>query len=587
MKARMSGEPDPDGTMMLMMIKKEVIMKKKKSNFSDFISLEKGNILLSIIMLPFFIITGWLIYAEFYNYHETQRIFMKLDFNSIFRFMMIASVVCWLWFTYNHIKKRWYNFLTDGRNYGSDHALTRKEYDELIGFYSQSDSHKIHVKTLPEMDWYESNCIPLGKLGKKLIFVPTGGDGYNVIVTGLPSVGKTTAIGIPAAMQFGYAGINQKTGKPRYKGSVFAIDYKGDLSIKTLPCGRNIKFFEPENPEKSCHFNPFRGLEEMDTDFQKCLIENLGHVVFPEDKNSKNDSYWRQTGNDLFCGACFLMLEENPSVTFPEVIDFLCETNVIDLVKKGISSTSDAAKDYLAGYYKNNEKNLSGAFSAMKNHIKSFRMKSISTLFDGKGDCISIDTLDEGYDVYIRVSQENKNLFAPVISVITMQFLDGFKSRSEDKKALKKARPILFLLDELWAMRLDFSFLAEACSTLRSKKIFIIMLLQGLSQLKDLYGEAGASTILGDCQYICSMSVNDLYTRNTMSDLIGSHLLYRESWVVEHQQRKTRSFTEVREKIFQPEDFGHLNDKENDKNYIVIYSFGKYIKAEQCRYYER
>lgn len=559
---------------------------KKNKDIKEFLSYEKSTFIVCAILLPAFIALGYLAYIKFQELHLVDRRFRNMDLQLTYNYVMLSAILLWCIYSYTSIRNKWYTFLTDGRNFNIDHGKTKKTYHELLNFYSQSDSHKMIKRTLPVANWYDSNCIPLGHLDEKLISIPTDGDGYNTLVTGLPSVGKSSAIAIPAAMQFGYAGISKKTGKPTFNGSVFALDYKGDISLETLKAGRHIKFFEPECPETSCHFNPFRGLLDMEPDFQRDLVEKLADIIIPEEKRSSGDNYWRDTAIDFFCGACFLLLSENPNLTFPDVVHYLLHTNVIDLIKSGCASESEICQEYLSAYYGNNEKNIAGAMSALVKKIRGFSKQSLYTLLDGKGDCISVDTLSKGYDVYIRVSQEKKTLYYSIISVITMQFLDGFKSRGEGAQARKKLRPVLFLLDELPVLKLGYEFLQEACSTLRSKRISILMLQQSLSQWKDLYGEAGATTLLGDCQYICTMTVNDPYTRNTVTDLIGSHTLYRESWTVDGKYIKTQSFTEVREKIYQPEDLGDLNDKVHNRHYVVIYAFGKYITAEQCRFYD-
>lgn len=560
--------------------------KDKMNDIKEFISYEKGSFIFSAILLPVFIILGYLLCQKLYELQMDSRNFRSMDLHTTYIFLMLLSFVAWIVVTCLILREKWYAFNTDGRSYSADHGKTKKGYSELFKFYTQSDSHKMLTRTLPVANWYDSNCIPLGHLDEKLISIPTDGDGYNTLVTGLPSVGKSSAIAIPAAMQFGYAGISKKTGKPTFNGSVFALDYKGDISLETLKAGRHIKFFEPECPETSCHFNPFKGLLDMEPDFQRDLVEKLADIIIPEEKRSSGDNYWRDTAIDFFCGACFLLLSQNPNITFPDVVHYLLHTTVIDLIKSGCASESEICQEYLSAYYGNNEKNIAGAMSALVKKIRGFSKQSLYTLLDGRGDCISVDTLSKGYDVYIRVSQEKKTLYYSIISVITMQFLDGFKSRGEGAKARKKLRPVLFLLDELPVLKLGYEFLQEACSTLRSKRISILMLQQSLSQWKDLYGESGATTLLGDCQYICTMTVNDPYTRNTVTDLIGSHTLYRESWTVDGKYIKTQSFTEAREKIYQPEDLGDLNDKVHNRHYVVIYAFGKYITAEQCRFYD-
>ena len=147
--------------------------------------------------------------------------------------------------------------------------------------------------------------------------------------------------------------------------------------------------------------------------------------------------------------------------------------------------------------------------------------------------------------------------------------------RRPDKSSGENRRPILFLLDEFPQLQFDFSTLSAGLSTLRSKGVTLFLAQQSIAQLEKRYGETGCREIIDTCAYISVMSAQDPKSRRFFQELIGTKKILKINQTQNETGTSSKSIQEAREYIFQPEDFGNLNDK------VIIIANGRYIMADK------
>ena len=192
-----------------------------------------------------------------------------------------------------------------GRNLFLDYVTFRRTIPELFRYFRNADPYRMDLRKLPAMSWKDADGVILGKAGRRLIYRKTSEgnyDGANFALFALPGGGKTTSQIIPSAM--------------RFAGSILAIDIKGDIynAVKDL---RRILVFAPDDPARSCGFNPLYGIEFMSPTERKVLIEQIAAILVPEDKNGK---YFVEGGRDCFCGIALYLLHQEIRTTFPDIV---------------------------------------------------------------------------------------------------------------------------------------------------------------------------------------------------------------------------------------------------------------------------
>lgn len=506
----------------------------------------------------------------------------------------IGLAALWFMIAFVSTRDKRYKALT-GRYYSGDHSSFNKSYMELVQFFTTNDKYKMDVEELPIEDWHSADGVILCKYKDKagnyrLVKRESSANG-NLVSFGLPGSGKSTTQAATTAVRFN---------SHLKKGGcgVFAISIKGDLLNFVRGKRKNIKVFTPDKAEGSCHYNPLEGVAQMSWTDRRVFAENMALIICP-DEVGENSTFFVGGARDYLAAIILYLLHlhdtgERPGeLKFPEIIDMVLQSSVFDLTLAMHDCENTIPGEYTNGYIGSNEKNVSGIWSHLCKCIRPFNSGALRTLFDGEGDCITPEDLNNG-DIYIDVPQDKYDVYAPCMAIIITNFLQAFMRR-DDVSSGKKIVPIMFLLDEAVQLNLDYKVLSKAMSTLRSKKVSLFLLMQSVAQLEGRYGEAHAREIIDLCAYISVFNAQDPKSREYFQKLVGRRKMLKRSTSLSTSggnQNDTSgvSVSEVDEYIFEAADFGDLNLKDKKKKKttyrVMVYANGKYIVGETTPCYE-
>ena len=480
-----------------------------------------------------------------------------------------------------NFRNKTYTYKT-GRNYPKDNSRYRRGYYSLLEYYENAEPHKLDLLQFDEKNWRDTTGIIFGRYNKQLIFIPSNSE-CNIAIFGPPGSGKTSGPAIINAMQFG--------------GSVLAVDIKGDLyNYVSQNSNRKILRFCPDAPDAlnvSCRFDPFANINKMTETDKKLYIESMATVLVKEEGDS-GDNYFVSRARKIFQGITYLLMENNPNISFPEVIHSILNGNIFEFVKAAIKGKSIPAKEYLASFYGNNEKNISGAYDALTTALVTFSNPILDQLLSNKyynaesdiqskTPIISIDTLEQGYDIYLQIAQEHLEAYAPLFTLIIQSFSTAFTKRPDSSTGINN-RPILMLLDEFPQLTFSQTLINTNLSTLRSKSVIIMMIQQNLSQLESKYKPTGARSILGNCNYQIILGSNDINSSKVYSDTFGYKKVLKQSNSETKSQNNSSgwSIQESVEKVFPPEYFGDLSFRSS----MIVYFKGKYAELTKLNCYK-
>ncbi len=564
-------------------------MKKKRSLFDSILYYH----IIQYLIFAFFLVFARDYIADFFCY--ITDLTEKSALNGFVRITVYAGLtVLWVFFFFNGTRNRRYFDLV-GRSYGKDKKYNRT-YGELVEYFSDNDNYKLDEETLPKISWKQGEGMILAKTKSgRLYNIPSGKDGRNYFIFGLPSSGKTAGPIICSCLRWGMHHPLSKTNK-KSDGSTFVIDLKSDI-YKATKNYRNIKRFNLMDPDHSCHYNPFEGIEKLSIDERCNRIENLGFNIIPEVKGG-DGKYFTETAYDYWNGIALYLLHQDINTSFPDVIKAILAGNPIEWVKKVIAGDCEEAKRRLASKFGENEKNLSGGYSNLCQNCRKFASEALFKLLgnDPKDKYISVQTLEDGFDVYLSLDQADLANYSALLSMIVQGFLAGFLNREKNPKAGRVGkdhhlRPILFCLDEFAQLStLHYETIATAFMTLRSRAISICCAMQSRSSIAEMFHSENACNSLIDCvTTFCILSIQEVQTRKWASDLIGTKRVLKISNSLNNggsgSTNSGRSVQEAREPIFFPEEFGNLIDKAAGRDEIIIYSQGKYLKADKQYYF--
>lgn len=469
------------------------------------------------------------------------------------------------------IRSKSYAYLT-GRSYHYDNQHFHRNYHELVNYFQNAEPHKLDTSYFPKLTWKQAKGLVFGMdiNEERLIMIPSNSE-CNIAVFGPPGSGKTSGIAITNAITF--------------QGSVLAIDIKGDLyNYVYKNSNRKIIRFAPDAEDAlaiSCHFDPLASLNTMTLTEQKLFLENMATILIPDEGGSEG-AYFTSRARKLFQGITHLIIFENPNTSFPDIVHAILQGNVFDWVKKSLESDCVASKELLASFYGNNEKNVSGAYDALTTALIHFSNPILDCLLKNDKNCISIATLEKGYDVYLQISQEHLDAYAPLFTLIIQSFSTAFTKRPDSSTGIKQ-RPILMLMDEFPQLTFSYKMINMNLSTLRSKSVICMIIQQNLSQLEYRYQPAGARSIIGNCGFQIILGSNDIESSEIYSKTFGMKKILKvgNSITLSTQSSQGYSVQETEIHVFPPEYFGDLTSNQN----LILYANGKYSELTRLNCY--
>lgn len=469
------------------------------------------------------------------------------------------------------IRSKSYTYLT-GRSYHYDNQQFHRNYHSLVNYFQNAEPHKLDTSTFPKLTWKQAKGLVFGidEDEERLIMIPSNSE-CNIAVFGPPGSGKTSGIAITNAITF--------------QGSVLAIDIKGDLyHYVHQNSTRKILRFAPDAEDAltiSCHFDPLASLNSMTVTEQKLFLENMATILIP-DEGGNEGAYFTSRARKLFQGITHLILFENPNAAFPDIIHAILQGNVFDWVKRSIESDCMASKELLASFYGNNEKNVSGAYDALTTSLTHYSSPILDSLLKNDKNCISIASLEDGYDIYLQISQEHLDAYAPLFTLIIQSFSTAFTKRPDSSTGIKQ-RPILMLMDEFPQLTFSYKMINMNLSTLRSKSVICMIIQQNLAQLEYRYQPAGARSIIGNCGFQIILGSNDIESSEIYSKTFGMKKILKvgNSVTLSTQSSQGYSVQETEIRVFPPEYFGDLTSNKK----LILYANGKYSELTRLNCY--
>ena len=442
------------------------------------------------------------------------------------------------------------------------------------------DGNADSLRSIPEALRLELGCGPglffgiVNLSGKhpRYIGLRSGEDG-NVLVSGTIGSGKTTGVIIPSLILQTLEG-----------GTFAALDVKGDICaacktvLNSLPVEKRISHgitvIDPMDFEGPS-FDPFDLLENSDSIDQLHLIMEISQAMFPAVPGD-TQPFWIDTERCVFAAAMlqyFLL-----GLSFSEAICKIADSDVSQLCDE-LCGSSDARVRMLIGQTGEMRKETVASIDRgiRTNIVPLAADRYLNHLFRGRREaenCISWDDLDRS-PIIIRVPPERLDQWAPAINLMLSQLIRSLERRPDKHTPEAASVPQTFVVIDEFPRLGKLEPIFSALSTLRSRKVNFLLAIQNLSQLDEIYGECGRERICGDCEYKILLRASDSKTQRYFADLIGTRLVWRNSYGEQYDTYKeaivgiSRQTGQVREDVIQPSDLVRL-----DQHAVLLSRYG-------------
>lgn len=318
-----------------------------------------------------------------------------------------------------------------------------------------------------------------------------------------------------------------------------AVDPKGELYDKTQHYAQEedykIYTIDFRDVFGSTKYNPLALIADLyysDNELDKhkaceCLDE-LANTLYPID--DKSDPFWPESARSMFVGASYALLEQGKKaevniasaynlISLSDVRGFKMQKQ-IDILLSSLGENSSAAMLL---------KSYASTCDATKSSMRSTFLEGISFFARSQGmiemlslDDLQINNLDASSKIaiYIIIPDES-NIYDKICGILVSQLMSHFLKQAQDKFSGKLPIRLNVVLEELGNIGKAIPSLPHLLSAGRSRNIRVQYVLQSLSQLNDIYSNAGASTIISNTDVMVVYRTNNWETLTEFSNKCG------------------------------------------------------------------
>ncbi len=365
--------------------------------------------------------------------------------------------------------------------------------------------------------------------------------------------------------------------------SFFVLDPKGEILRDTGNAlkkkGFRIKVLDLINMEKSHCYNPFRYLQ-ADNDVQR-LVTNLFKSTTQKGTQSQ-DPFWDNAASMLLLALIFYLWYEAPEEeqNFPMVMELLRAGEVReddDMYVSPLDELFDRlemknpehiAVKYYRSYHCGSAKTLKSIQITLMARLEKFNLESLSNLT--MTDELDLPRMGEEKTALFAIIPDNDTSFNFLVSILYTQLFQQLFYLADYKYGGCLPVQVHLLMDEFANVSLPDDF-DKILAVMRSRGLFVSIILQNLSQLKALF-EKQWESIVGNCDEFLYLGGNEKETHKYISELLGKENLDMNTYgkSVGHSGSYSTNYQMTGRELMTPDEVRML-----DNRYAILFIRGE------------
>lgn len=344
----------------------------------------------------------------------------------------------------------------------------------------------------------------------------------NTLVIGGSGAGKTRFYCMPNIMQC--------------NTSFVCLDPKGellnDLGELLEKQGYIIKVLDLIDMEKSHGYNPFQYIQD-DNDVLK-LISNLIRNTTPKGTQPV-DPFWESSEKALLEAMMLYLYHEAPEdeQNFSMIMEMFSAAEVKEddddyespldelFHRLKIRNPNSLALKQYEVFKKAPGKTAMSILISMGVRLAPFNFESVDSLT--KFDELELEKLGDRKTALFALIPDDDSSFNFIVGMLYTQLFQALYRRCSTLPNKTLPVPVHFVMDEFANVSLPDDF-DKILATMRSRGIFVSIILQNLAQLKNLYKDSWES-IVGNCDEFLYLGGNEQSTHKYVSELLGKETL--------------------------------------------------------------
>jgi type IV secretion system protein VirD4 len=374
-----------------------------------------------------------------------------------------------------------------GGSYGGAHFASEKEI-------------------LKELKLRAATGLILGVLNGK--FLRTD-EPLSVLIYAPPGSGKTAGIIIPSLLSCNY--------------SALVHDPKGELHDKTSGLraqhGQRIIRFEPAG-EGGAAWNPLAASEMPESWGNKIAhVDRIAASIVVAKKGDDED-YWTREARSMFVFFTLFLLHRDGETSLPAVRSFaLAQGDPQAFIADLLDNTADLPQRVIEegnGMVSKSANEFSGVFGSFKSFLNVYGDENIARN-TSRSDFRLRDLREADTTIYLVIRNSDQSRLR---SFATLFFeLATLALIHEEPKPGE--RRVTFYLDEFVRLGKMMEVLQMPAIS-RSYKVNVLFVAQSMSQVVDIYGQAGADQLRNTCSYHVIFAQNEQRIAEDISKSIGN-----------------------------------------------------------------
>ena len=297
--------------------------------------------------------------------------------------------------------------------------------------------------------------------------------------------------------------------------------------------GYKVKVLDLVTPKLSHCYNPFKYIQD-DNDVQK-LVANLFKSTTPKGAGASSDPFWDIAAQMLLSALIFYLKYEAPEdeqnfavvgemlrAGKPKEDDEDYESPLDILFKKLEYRNPDhIAVKYYKDYHSGAGRTLKSIQVTLSSKLEKFNIDEIANLT--MTDEMELDRLGEEKIAVFAVIPDTHTSYNFLVSILYTQIFQNAFYRADNNYRGALTIPVHFLMDEFANVALPDDF-DKILSVMRSRNVFVSIILQNLSQLKALF-EKQWESIVGNCDQFLYLGGNEQSTHKYVTELLGKETI--------------------------------------------------------------
>ncbi len=391
----------------------------------------------------------------------------------------------------------------------------------------------------------------------------------NAIIVGGSGSGKTRFYAKPNLMQC--------------NTSYVVLDPKGELLRSTGKLlekqGYSIKTINLIDFDKSDYYNPFHYIQN-DNDILK-MITGLIRSTTPKG-SQPTDPFWEKSEIALLEALCLYLYHEAPEEeqNFSMVMEMISYADVreddsdyqspLDILFERLAMQkpdSLAVKQYKI-FKLSTGKTAKSILVSVGVRLATFNLESMTKIT--QKDNLELSKIGEQKTALFAIIPDNDTTFNFLISMLYTQLFQMLYYQADVVHDGELPVPVHFLMDEFANVALPDDF-EKLLATMRSRQIFVSIIIQNLAQIKALFKDNWES-IIGNCDTLIYLGGNEQSTHKFVSEYLGKETLDTNTYGRSYGRNGNYStnYQQVARELLTPDEVRLLNN-----DYALVFIRGE------------